>query len=35
MVAFLASDRCSHVSGNSISIDGGPLFEFAIGVKRG
>ena len=35
MVAFLASDRCSYVSGSSISIDGGLLSDSAIGVKRG
>jgi NAD(P)-dependent dehydrogenase (short-subunit alcohol dehydrogenase family) len=35
MVAFLASDHCSYISGSSILIDGGLLTDAAIGVKRG
>jgi NAD(P)-dependent dehydrogenase (short-subunit alcohol dehydrogenase family) len=35
MVAFLASDHCSYVSGSSILIDGGLLTDSAIGVRRG
>jgi NAD(P)-dependent dehydrogenase (short-subunit alcohol dehydrogenase family) len=35
MVAFLASDRASYISGSSILIDGGLLTDSAIGVKRG
>jgi hypothetical protein len=35
MVAFLASDHCSYISGSSILIDGGLLTDSAIGVKRG
>jgi len=34
MVAFLASDHCSYVSGSSINIDGGLLSDAAIGVRR-
>jgi NAD(P)-dependent dehydrogenase (short-subunit alcohol dehydrogenase family) len=34
MVAFLASDRCSYVSGSSILIDGGLLTDSSIGVNR-
>jgi NAD(P)-dependent dehydrogenase (short-subunit alcohol dehydrogenase family) len=34
MVAFLASDYCSYISGSSILIDGGLLSDSAIGVKR-
>ena len=34
MVAFLASDHCSYISGSSILIDGGLLTDSAIGVKR-
>ena len=34
MVAFLASDHCSYISGSSILIDGGLLSDSAIGVKR-
>ena len=35
MVAFLASDYASYISGSSILIDGGLLSDSAIGVKRG
>jgi NAD(P)-dependent dehydrogenase (short-subunit alcohol dehydrogenase family) len=35
MVAFLASDHASYISGASILIDGGLLSDSAIGVKRG
>jgi len=35
MVAFLASDHASYISGTSILIDGGLLTDSAIGVKRG
>ena len=35
MVAFLASDYASYISGSSILIDGGLLSDAAIGVKRG
>ena len=35
MVAFLASDHCSYISGSSILIDGGLLTDSAIGVRRG
>lgn len=35
MVAFLASDYCSYMSGSSILIDGGLLTDSANGVKRG
>ena len=35
MVAFLASDHASYISGSSILIDGGLLTDSAIGVKRG
>ena len=35
MVAFLASDHASYVSGASILIDGGLLSDSAIGVRRG
>ena len=35
MVAFLASDRASYISGSSILIDGGLLTDSANGVKRG
>lgn len=35
MVAFLASDHCSYVSGTSILIDGGLLTDSANGVRRG
>ena len=34
MVAFLASDRCSYISGSSILIDGGLLTDSSIGVNR-
>jgi 3-oxoacyl-[acyl-carrier protein] reductase len=34
LVAFLASDHCSYVSGSSIDIDGGLLSDAAIGVRR-
>lgn len=35
MVAFLASDYASYISGSSILIDGGLLTDSAIGVRRG
>ncbi len=35
MVAFLASDFSSYISGSSILIDGGLLTDSAIGVRRG
>ena len=35
MVAFLASDRASYISGSAVTIDGGLLADSAIGVKRG
>lgn len=35
MVAFLASDRASYISGSAVTIDGGLLSDAAIGVKRG
>jgi NAD(P)-dependent dehydrogenase (short-subunit alcohol dehydrogenase family) len=35
MVAFLASDRASYISGSAVTIDGGLLSDSAIGVKRG
>jgi NAD(P)-dependent dehydrogenase (short-subunit alcohol dehydrogenase family) len=35
MVAFLASDLASYISGSAITIDGGLLSDSAIGVKRG
>jgi NAD(P)-dependent dehydrogenase (short-subunit alcohol dehydrogenase family) len=35
MVAFLASDHASYISGSAITIDGGLLADSAIGVKRG
>jgi NAD(P)-dependent dehydrogenase (short-subunit alcohol dehydrogenase family) len=35
MVAFLASEHCSYISGCSILIDGGLLTDSAIGVRRG
>ena len=35
MVAFLASDHASYISGSAITIDGGLLSDAAIGVKRG
>jgi len=35
MVAFLASDHCSYISGASILIDGGLRTDSAIGVRRG
>jgi NAD(P)-dependent dehydrogenase (short-subunit alcohol dehydrogenase family) len=35
MVAFLASDHASYISGASILIDGGLLSDSAIGVRRG
>lgn len=34
MVAFLASDRASYISGCMINIDGGLLSDAAVGVKR-
>ena len=34
MIAFLASDHCSYISGSSILIDGGLLTDSSIGVKR-
>jgi NAD(P)-dependent dehydrogenase (short-subunit alcohol dehydrogenase family) len=35
MVAFLASDLASYISGSAITIDGGLLSDSAIGVRRG
>lgn len=35
MVAFLASDRASYISGSAVTVDGGLLADSAIGVKRG
>jgi hypothetical protein len=35
MVAFLASDRASYISGSAVTIDGGLLSDSAVGVKRG
>jgi NAD(P)-dependent dehydrogenase (short-subunit alcohol dehydrogenase family) len=35
MVAFLASDHASYISGSAVTIDGGLLSDAAIGVKRG
>ena len=35
MVAFLASDRASYISGSAVTIDGGLLSDSAIGVRRG
>ena len=35
MVAFLASDQASYISGSAVSIDGGLLSDSAIGVRRG
>jgi NAD(P)-dependent dehydrogenase (short-subunit alcohol dehydrogenase family) len=35
MVAFLASDLASYISGSAVTIDGGLLSDAAIGVKRG
>ena len=35
MVAFIASDHASYISGVSIDIEGGLLSDAAIGVKRG
>jgi NAD(P)-dependent dehydrogenase (short-subunit alcohol dehydrogenase family) len=35
MVAFLASDHASYISGSSVQIDGGLLTDSSIGVKRG
>ena len=35
MVAFLASDRASYISGSAVTIDGGLLADSAVGVKRG
>lgn len=35
MVAFLASDHASYISGSAVTIDGGLLSDSAIGVKRG
>ena len=35
MVAFLASDHASYISGSAILIDGGLISDSAIGVKRG
>jgi NAD(P)-dependent dehydrogenase (short-subunit alcohol dehydrogenase family) len=34
MVAFLASEHCSYISGSSILIDGGLLTDSAVGVRR-
>ncbi len=35
MVAFLASDHASYISGSAVTIDGGLLTDSAIGVRRG
>jgi len=35
MVAFLASDHASYISGSAVTIDGGLLSDSAIGVRRG
>jgi NAD(P)-dependent dehydrogenase (short-subunit alcohol dehydrogenase family) len=35
MVAFLASDHASYISGSSVTIDGGLLVDAAVGVQRG
>jgi NAD(P)-dependent dehydrogenase (short-subunit alcohol dehydrogenase family) len=35
LVAFLASDHASYISGSSFNIDGGLLSDAAVGVKRG
>jgi NAD(P)-dependent dehydrogenase (short-subunit alcohol dehydrogenase family) len=35
MVAFLASDHASYISGSAVTIDGGLLADSAIGVRRG
>ena len=35
MVAFLASDLATYISGSVVTIDGGLLSDSAIGVKRG
>ena len=35
MVAFLASDHAQYISGSAVTIDGGPLSDSAIGVRRG
>ncbi len=35
MVAFLASDRASYISGSAVTIDGGLLVDAAVGVQRG
>ncbi len=35
MVAFLASDHASYISGSAVTIDGGLLVDSAIGVRRG
>ena len=35
MVAFLASDHASYISGSAVTIDGGLLSDSAVGVRRG
>jgi NAD(P)-dependent dehydrogenase (short-subunit alcohol dehydrogenase family) len=35
MVAFLASDHASYISGSAVTIDGGLLADSAVGVRRG
>jgi NAD(P)-dependent dehydrogenase (short-subunit alcohol dehydrogenase family) len=35
LVAFLASDHASYISGSAVTVDGGLLADSAIGVRRG